>query len=168
MPSIDGVVLAPVTQAQLAGEVFTVRHRPPEVAIALPPIWSNSRRATEAYVAAMTIDTARATDLRRDIYRALWKDGRDINDPAVVTQLMQSHGFGELGEWQRQWEEGPFDRSRAIDEGPFITHAVGGDDVHFDTHLAGAGLGRRIADGVAFENAALAIDRARGDQHAFQ
>jgi len=57
----------------------------------------------------VTIDTARATDLRRD-----------INDPAVITQLMQSHGFGdmdagldtriELGEWQRQWEEGPFDK----------------------------------------------------------
>jgi diguanylate cyclase (GGDEF)-like protein len=120
MPSIDGLMLAPVTQAQLASEVFTVRHRAPDVPISLPPVWSNSRRATEAYVAASAIDGERAALLRRDIYRALWKDGRDIADPAVIAELLHTNGFDDdvdadidarlaLGEWQRLWEEGPYD-----------------------------------------------------------
>ena len=130
MPSIDGAMLAPITQAKLASEVFTVRHRAPDLPISLPPVWSNSRRATEAYVAASAIDGERAAALRRDIYRALWKDGRDIADPAVVADLLHTHGFDDvdadlesrlaLGEWQRLWEEGPYDEripTIASDEG---------------------------------------------------
>jgi 2-hydroxychromene-2-carboxylate isomerase len=119
MPSIDGALLAPATQAQLASEVFTVGHRAPEVTITLSHICSISRRATELYVAAMAIDAERGADLRRDIYRALWVEGLDIADPDVLAELIRTHGFEDLGadldtrlalgEWPRQWEHGPFD-----------------------------------------------------------
>lgn len=74
---------SPDEHAELAAEVFTVRHRAPEVPIRLPAGRPRTSAANRLYAAVRGRDPALAPRLRQGIYQALWEDGRDIGDPAV-------------------------------------------------------------------------------------
>ncbi|MGB0466040.1 MAG: diguanylate cyclase domain-containing protein [Pontibacterium sp.] len=107
------------SQAELASEVFTVRSRAPNVQVSLPPLRSDSRFANLCVIAAREIDPAKALRLLRNLYRALWVEGRDISATSVIYDCIIAAGLpGELSieddheqilnRWQQTWEQGPY------------------------------------------------------------
>ena len=100
--------------AELAEEVRSVRERAPEVAIVIPPGKANTAPGLLATAAALRIDAVRGADFRQAVYRAFWRDGRDVSDPAVLEALAREHGLPELrtgpqdavtvASWRLEWE----------------------------------------------------------------
>src|SRR3954468_20777403 len=80
--------------AELAEEVESVRSRAPEVPIKLPPGKANTSPGLLAAAAALRIDPVRGAAFRHSVYRAFWRDGRDVSDPAVLDELAREHGLG--------------------------------------------------------------------------
>jgi diguanylate cyclase (GGDEF)-like protein len=111
---------SPDEHAELAAEVFTVRHRAPEVPIRLPRARPRTGPANRLYAAVRGKDPAVAMRLRRAIYSALWEEGQDIGDPKVLASIAEEVGCGQpapqpedlhrLKTSQKTWEDGPFDR----------------------------------------------------------
>ncbi len=116
-PEVNSRECSPHDHAMLAGEVFTVRHRAPEVPIQLPPARPNTGLANRTYAGLLARDPDQAARFRSAIYRALWVEGLDISQPAVVEDVLRAQalvspaddGGPILQTWQRGWEEGPFD-----------------------------------------------------------
>lgn len=76
------------------GETFPIRR---------PPVHPNTASAIAAFAAA---PPGARHDLRRRLFAALWFDGRDTGDPAVVHDLGGDAPAGELPlvtEWRAAW-----------------------------------------------------------------
>ena len=111
--ALDDVEIA----AELAEEVASVRARAPEVAIAVPPGKANTAAGLLATAAALRVDPVRGAGFRRAVYRAFWRDGRDVSDPAVLEALARDQGLPALAtrpedavtvaSWQLQWQRSP-------------------------------------------------------------
>lgn len=105
---------------ELMAEVAEVRKRAPGMAVVSPGFRPNSRLAGEAIVEAARQDPEKACRLRTALYRALWAEGRDISDPAVIDELVATVGLPTLSlsdatthsmqQWQREWADDDFDR----------------------------------------------------------
>lgn len=110
----------PTDHVELASEVYTVRHRAPEVPIRLPGERPASGAASRAYAALSRVDAARASRLRHALYEALWVHGRDISDPATIESVARAAGVtleddtdedeDTLRAWQKDWKTGPYDQ----------------------------------------------------------
>jgi predicted DsbA family dithiol-disulfide isomerase len=107
----------PEIAAELAEEVRSVRARAPEIAIAVPPGKASTAAGLLAAAAALRIDPARGADFRQAVYRAFWRDGRDVSDPAVLAALAREQGLPALAtrpddevavaSWRLEWERSP-------------------------------------------------------------
>nr|WP_315982214.1 diguanylate cyclase [Aliamphritea spongicola] len=111
-------------QVELASEVATVRHRAPEIHIALPPIRSNTRRANQLAASLELLHPEKVPAFRLAVYRALWQQGRDIAQEQVLLALLSECGLTAseiqnynlaqrealLREWQAGWEDPVFQR----------------------------------------------------------
>ena len=107
----------PEIAAELVEEVDSVRGRAPEVAIAVPPGKANTAAGLLATAAALRIDAVRGAHYRQAVYRAFWRDGRDVSDPAVLEALARDHGLPALrtrpedavtvASWRLEWERSP-------------------------------------------------------------
>jgi predicted DsbA family dithiol-disulfide isomerase len=103
--------------AEVAEEVESVRTRAPEVAIAVPPGKANTAAGLLATAAALRIDAVRGVGFRQALYRAFWRDGRDVSDPAVLEALARDEGLATLrprpedavtvASWRLEWERSP-------------------------------------------------------------
>jgi predicted DsbA family dithiol-disulfide isomerase len=103
--------------AELAEEVDAVRSRAPEVAIAVPPGKANTAAGLRAAAAALRVDAGRGAAFRQALYRAFWRDGRDISDPAVLDELANAVGLSPrltrpedaltVASWRLEWERSP-------------------------------------------------------------
>jgi predicted DsbA family dithiol-disulfide isomerase len=82
---------------ELECELNALVERAPDVVIHAPPFRPNSRRAIEAVAEALRIDHERGDALRRRLFRALWLEGRDIADEAVVAELALAAGLPKPG-----------------------------------------------------------------------
>jgi hypothetical protein len=60
------------------------------------------------------------------------------------------------------------DRAGTVDEAPLLAQILGMGEVGLDAHLPGARLGRAVAQGAAFGDRALAVDRAGREQQALE
>ena len=106
--------------AVLASEVFTVRHRAPEVPIAMPQLRPSSDDASQAFLALQATDPIAAWRFRHQLYRSLWVEDRDISEPQVLGQIFEESGIdvpsnnafdgATLARWQQEWETGVFDK----------------------------------------------------------
>jgi predicted DsbA family dithiol-disulfide isomerase len=68
-----------------------------------PPIQPNSRRAIEAFAGTASDE---AHELRRRLFAALWFDGRDIGDGAVIAELagdVPTTPSERAATWQEAW-----------------------------------------------------------------
>jgi predicted DsbA family dithiol-disulfide isomerase len=107
----------PEIAAELAEEVRSVRSRAPEVAIAVPPGKANTAAGLLAAAAALRIDPRRGARFREAVYRAFWRDGRDVSDQAVLDELARDQGLPALrtrpedavsvASWRLEWERSP-------------------------------------------------------------
>lgn len=118
-PEIEVYNKTAESQAELASEVFIVRSRAPQVELALPKKRSDSRFASLCVIQAADIDSRKAIELRRLLYRALWVDGRDIADVSVIYECLIEAGLPAevnieepqenlLSSWQESWEQGDY------------------------------------------------------------
>ena len=80
----------------------------PGLPIARPPGKPNTKPAIEQAVQWLRRDRSQGMEYVRQIYRALWCDGRDISDPSVLMQLMMEHSADKADEEScsiaREWE----------------------------------------------------------------
>lgn len=120
MPGIGSDHFTPDEQSALAGEVFTVRHRAPDIQIAIPPCRPNTALANRLLFNVSEIAPGIASVLRRRIYQALWVDGQDISNKQVLLSLLADTDgklsidspFAEqntLEQWQLSWEGSEFE-----------------------------------------------------------
>ncbi|MDJ0778203.1 MAG: diguanylate cyclase [Gammaproteobacteria bacterium] len=97
----------------LTAEVAEVRRRSPSTEINVPTTRPNSAPAAILLYALNRIDPVGAARLRREIYRALWVDGRDISRADILAGLLlelelelPTHddlGTDDLMAWQSEW-----------------------------------------------------------------
>jgi predicted DsbA family dithiol-disulfide isomerase len=97
----------------LGREVAEVHELAPEVPLSLPATLPDSGPAISAAAAAYRLDPDAAADFRIRIYRALWVNGRDISDRAVLEDLARSSllppevadGAPEVvAQWRLAWD----------------------------------------------------------------
>lgn len=110
------------TLVGLTRDVAELRRRAPSVQIAVPLFRPDSAPASRLLDAVVKTTPARASLLRRRIFRALWVDGRDISCPQVLESLlgeldidksaMDTVASNSLPGWQQQWnDEAEFEHS---------------------------------------------------------
>ncbi len=105
---------------ELAQEMEAIVERAPDVKLGRPQFRPNSRLAIRAVAEACAVDPVRAWTLRLSLFRALWRNGRNIADPEVVNGLVERAGLSPQGNtaeaaetarrWTREWHDAKFDR----------------------------------------------------------
>lgn len=72
---------------ELTNEVFTIKHRAPDIAIALPKGRANVRQAAKYIYGAKQTSPKKVDELRREVYRAYWLRGEDIESVEVLERI---------------------------------------------------------------------------------
>lgn len=107
-------------QRELVQELDALVTRAPDVAIRRPPFRPRSGPAIRAVIAASHINIDAADQLRLALFRALWLDGRNIADEAVIADLASACGIRETLDgaayaaaaagWTAQWRAAELNR----------------------------------------------------------
>jgi len=102
------------TLSKLSTEVAEVCRRAPSTRINIPLFRPNSGPASNLVHRVDRIDPAAARELRKRIFRALWVNGEDISDQAILISLTQDmkidvpeetdSDIDELEKWQLAWD----------------------------------------------------------------
>jgi 2-hydroxychromene-2-carboxylate isomerase len=92
-------------QAMLEREVAEVRslgRKGERSVIEVPPVYPNTARAVRAFAATASDGYH---DTRRRLFAALWADGRNLGEPAVVGELARDGAAGAalVDGWRRAW-----------------------------------------------------------------
>lgn len=105
---------------ELDQELEALATRAPDVQLRRPPFRPQSGPAIRTLIAANQVDAEAADRLRLAIFRALWLEGRNIADAAVLAELVSGSGFREgLDEsayaaaaagWTAQWRAAELNR----------------------------------------------------------
>lgn len=122
IPGADCDAFTPEEQSLLASEVYNVRHRLPDLDIAIPPCRPNTAIANRLLLIVSQYLPEKAPLLRRLIYRSLWVEGNDISDASVLLALLPVINFDSpidpddlsqeqhlLQAWQHGWEDERFE-----------------------------------------------------------
>jgi predicted DsbA family dithiol-disulfide isomerase len=143
----------------LVRELEDLSERAPDVMVGPPRFRPNSGLAIKAVAEAIAIDPRRAWTLRLLLFRALWREGRNIADPGVVAELVEHAGLPPVRgtteatatalRWTLEWRDARFERI------PVMISDVG-------TKLLGLVPPRRLelflASGLFSESSELACD----------
>lgn len=105
---------------ELGQELESLLERAPDVKIVRPPFRPNSGPAIRAVAEACAIDPPRAWVLRLSLFRALWREGRNIADPQVIHALVERAGLPPLQgtaaatavaeRWTSEWRDARYER----------------------------------------------------------
>jgi diguanylate cyclase (GGDEF)-like protein len=105
------------TLVRLTREIAELRRRAPSVKIAVPPFRPSSAAAAQLLDAVAQLFPQRASELRRNIFRALWVDGLDISHQVVLDDLLADLGIAlpatgpvpssQITLWQTEWDKDP-------------------------------------------------------------
>jgi predicted DsbA family dithiol-disulfide isomerase len=103
-----------VLARELPTEVSAIRTRAPEVEIAVPPGKPNTELAIRYGAAALRADPIAGRRFVRSLYRAFWREGRDLSDPGVLDALAAEAGLAGFEPdreatdiakgWERTWQ----------------------------------------------------------------
>ena len=80
----------------MLSEVSEVRRRAPEVPVAPPPLWANSRLALTLQNAIEDDHPERAPALRSALFRSYWSEGEDLASRALLDQLLGANNLPAL------------------------------------------------------------------------
>lgn len=104
----------------LLAELETLKTRAPDVPLPQHDSRPNTMLATLAVAETRARDRREGRHLKDAIYRAFWRDGRDISNPKVLRDLCselripgvsKSQGYVDVQQrWQSEWENGPYNR----------------------------------------------------------
>lgn len=107
--------------AELRAEVTKVKTLAPDVTINIPSGRPNTHIANEILTEIQQLYPRQANGFRTRLYRALWVEGKNIGDSAVLEQLLEESGIrhpqvtqaicDKLQQWQQEWEQGDFSRN---------------------------------------------------------
>lgn len=99
---------------ELPAEVRAIRALAPEVAITVPPGKPNTSLAIHYGAAALLADPVAGRAFVHSLYRALWINGADLADPAILARLADDAGLTGLEAddaalavadgWQGAWQ----------------------------------------------------------------
>ncbi|WP_432471641.1 diguanylate cyclase [Amphritea sp. HPY] len=127
-PEVSSHLSTTDDQIELTSEVATVRHRAPDISIALPPSRPNTEQANVIAESLRQIRNDISEQFRKLVYRALWQDGLDISTPKVLQQLLEQAGSHQpefnpvvketLSDWQKNWEQGRYDQRIPVMQHP--------------------------------------------------
>lgn len=116
-PSIRSSQVGFEVLSELTREVADLRRRAPSVHINVPMFRPNSGAASALVDAVGADNPVKAPQLRLQIYRALWVDGRDISDTRVLGELLETLDIEppdenalqatRLDAWQAAWDGNP-------------------------------------------------------------
>ena len=70
-----------------------MRHRAPEVTIAMPQQRPNSGMASRIFLGLQDTDHLAALRFRGLLYRALWIEDKDISESKVLSQILEQSGI---------------------------------------------------------------------------
>lgn len=103
-----------ILREELPAELRAIRARAPEIAITVPPGKPNTSLAIHYSAAALMADPVAGRAFVHSLYRALWIDGADLSDPAILARLADDAGLTALEAdaaaltvtdgWQRTWQ----------------------------------------------------------------
>ena len=107
--------------AEIKTEVTKVKNLASGVTINIPQGRPNTHIANEILSQIQRLDPRQANTLRGQLYRALWIEGKDIGNTAIIEQILEKCGIAypevtqevrdELQQWQQEWEQGEFSRN---------------------------------------------------------
>jgi diguanylate cyclase (GGDEF)-like protein len=113
-PSVSSKQAGFKVLSQLVTEIAEVRRKAPSIRINVPMFRPNSAAASALVSAVNKSEPAKASQLRRRIYRALWVDGQDISDPGLLATLLNELGIkppadaalqdDDQAKWQTEWD----------------------------------------------------------------
>ena len=119
-PDVTSNVCTTDDQVELTNEVATVRHRAPDLTIALPPNRPNTRQANQITESLRQFSAQLAQQFRTLVYRALWCSGLDISKTETLQSLLEQldHPLPipgpqtqkQLDEWQDLWQQSNYDK----------------------------------------------------------
>ncbi len=120
MPALPVPMQPTSMDGSLETEICSLRERAPEVPISDHNARPHTALATLCIAEARWRDPVGARLFKDAIYRAFWRDGRDISTLKVLGELARSVGMAEpsdpnafqsiVNRWHEEWESGPFDR----------------------------------------------------------
>ncbi len=130
-------------QQQLAEEVRLIGQRAPEIVVKCPPFRSSTRLALALVAQVTEEDLEEAAELRTRLYRALWREGLDISDPAVLAAMLSSERrrFLEAPNFERValatkiWREKRWERIPVIESPTRATYLGLGERVTLEAFL---------------------------------
>ncbi|MEE3286773.1 MAG: diguanylate cyclase [Pseudomonadota bacterium] len=106
-PELSDTFFSLEDESLLANEVFAIHHRAPDVSVSLPRTRPESSLATRLVMAIDKYDRKQVADLRLELYRALWQEGLNLGDPAVLETILAKVGLGNYVDSSvRQKEDG--------------------------------------------------------------
>jgi len=79
-------------------EVNEVKRRAPEIPLAPPPLWSNSRLAVALQNAIEDDHPEHAPALRATVFRSYWSQGQDLADRNFIEEVLEEIGLPGLAE----------------------------------------------------------------------
>ena len=97
-PELSDSIFSLEDESLLANEVFAIHHRAPDVSVSLPRARPASSLATRLVMAIDRYDRKKVPDLRRELYRALWQEGLNLGDPAVLVTILANVGLEKFVE----------------------------------------------------------------------
>ncbi len=107
--------------SEIKTEVAKVKNLAPDVIINIPAGRPNTHIANQILLEIQQCDPGQANAFRTLLYRALWVEGKNIADTAILEQLLEKLSIpypevtqevrSKLQQWQQEWEQGDFSRN---------------------------------------------------------
>jgi predicted DsbA family dithiol-disulfide isomerase len=138
------------TRSDLIEEVERVRERVPGIQIQTPPLRPSTELATLTLARLQLEQPDLVPALRRQLYRALWIDGKDLSSARVIGWVMRELGLGLkrpdaaarqlVTQGQSEWEGGGFERRIPVLVAPGGARSMGLDESRRTAAFLRAGL----------------------------
>ena len=124
-PSVSSATPDREMLIRLTREVAELRRRAPSIPVTVPLFRPNTAMASQSLDAVARKFPEKASELRRGIFRALWVDGLDISQQAVLDALLADLGIvlpsaelapsKEMKLWQARWDnDSEFERNLPV------------------------------------------------------
>lgn len=117
-PDADSISTPATDVALIKNEVSMLRKRAPEISLITPPFRPNTKLPTSIIIQLQKMNMDQAIAFRTLVFRAYWRDGADISNRSILTELakrlditippIDDQTLEMMDLWQGQWENGDY------------------------------------------------------------